>query len=172
MHSIAADLPTTVDGDARLSLLRFDIDEVRFAIAALQAREVVRAVAITPLPGAPRVVEGVINVRGESIPVLDLRCRFQLPAAEVSPAELFVIAWTGARTAAMRVTRVNDLITVDQGDIDDPRELTRGADHIAGVIRMPDGLVLLHDLESFLDAAEEATLDTALAQQVEQGGAT
>jgi purine-binding chemotaxis protein CheW len=119
-------------------------------------------VAIAPLPGAPSVIEGVIDYRGSTIPVIDLRNRFGLPAREPDPAESMVVARAGDRTVAMRVDRPDWLATVDPSIVDESGTVTRGLRFI-GVARLPDGLALLHDLDGFLAEAEAERLDAALS---------
>lgn len=146
-----------------MQLLVFRIDGQRFGIPASQAREVVRAVMIEPLPGAPEIVEGVIDVRGAIVPVFDIRRRFGLRAAALDPAEHFVIAWTGARVAALRVSEVIDLETAADAAAE-AADITVGLDRISGVARTADGLILIHDLARFLEAEEARHLEQAMRQ--------
>ena len=145
-----------------MNLLLFELDELRCAIDASLAREVVRAVAVTPLPGAPAVVEGVIDIRGTTVPVLDVRSRFGLSARPAEPTDHMIIAWTGSRIVALRVTRAEGLQQIDPAAIDDARQITKGADAIEGVARLPDGLAIIYDLPRFLSAAEAESLARAL----------
>lgn len=146
-----------------MQLLLFTLDSSRYAIASASVAEIVRAVAITPLPGAPGVVAGVIDVRGKLVPVFDLRRRFGLPTREVDPADHFIIARTQSRTAALHVDQVLDLVDIDEQSIADPREHVAGAPLVAGVAMAEDGLALISDVEMFLSRAEQDTLDAALA---------
>ena len=151
------------------SLLLFTLDTHRFALPLAQVRETVRAVAITPLAGAPGVVEGVIDVRGTVTPVLDLRARFGLPPRPVSPDDHLVLAMAGDRPVALRVDRATDVATVSDEAItaaapDDPA--TR---HLAGVARLADGLVLIGDLAAFLSQGERAAMERALGGEAERG---
>ena len=144
------------------TFLIFTIDDQRFALPLAQVRETVRAVAITPLAGAPGVVEGIVDVRGTVTPVLDLRRRFGLPPRPVSPEEHLVLATAGARPVALRVDRATDVATVPDEAVtpavpDDPA--TR---HLAGVARLADGMVLIGDLEAFLLQGEREALERAL----------
>lgn len=145
-----------------IDVLVFEVAEARCAVPLEQVREVVRAVAISPLPGAPSVIEGIIDYRGATIAVLDLRARFGLPAREPDPSESMVIARAGTRTVAMRVDAADWLAKVDPSIVDDAGPLTRGL-RFVGVARLPDGLALIHDLDAFLAEAESERLDAALA---------
>jgi purine-binding chemotaxis protein CheW len=125
--------------------------------------ELVRATAITPLPGAPGVIEGVVDVRGCVLPVLDIRARFGLPAKALEPSDHFIVASTGARGVILRVDRATRLAYVEAASIQDPETLGAGSGYVAGVARLEDGLVLIHDLTTFLSAAEGGSLDEALS---------
>jgi len=146
-----------------VEVLVFEVEGERWALPAAEVRELVRAVAVSRLPGAPRGVDGVIDVRGELVPVLDLRGRLGLPARAVHPDEHFVIAGT-ERTVAIRADRALEIATVDDSARADPRAAVPSAAHVSAVARLPEGMVLIHDLRAFLDPSEAGALDAALAE--------
>jgi len=146
-----------------VEVLVFEVEGERWALPAADVRELVRAVAVSRLPGAPRGVDGVIDVRGELVPVLDLRGRLGLPARAVRPDEHFVIAHAG-RTVAIRADRAVEIATIDGSTLADPRAAVPSAAHVSAVARLPEGMVLIHDLRAFLDPAEAGALDAALAE--------
>lgn len=123
-------------------------------------RELVRAVAITPLPNAPALIEGVVNVRGRILPVLDVRARFRLPARPLDPSDHFIVASAGARGVILRVDRATHLALVD--DAAAPGTGDPGAVYEAGVATLDDGMVLVHDVAAFLSEAESRGLDAAM----------
>ncbi|MEP6689548.1 MAG: chemotaxis protein CheW [Gemmatimonadaceae bacterium] len=152
-----------------MELLVFQLDGARYALALDAVREVVRAVAVTPLPGAPDVVHGVIDVRGSVVPVFDLRARLGTTPREIDPDDQFVLANAGARVVALQVDRVEWMAEVDVTAVS--ADVARDTPHIAGVARLADGLVLIHDLETFLSESEVVALDDAM-RAAGAGGAT
>jgi purine-binding chemotaxis protein CheW len=96
------------------------------------------------------------------VPVLDIRRRFGLAPRPVAHTDYLVLAHPEGRQVALRVDQVHDLVTVRQEDL-----LAASAvpelEFVAGVARLPDGLVLIHDLCTFLSAPEAAEIDQALA---------
>lgn len=146
-----------------MRLLTFDLDVRRLALPASAVREVARAVAITALPQAPPIVEGVINVRGTLVPVLDIRRRFGLPAEPISPQQHLIIANAGRRLVALRVDRALDLVSVQEEAIEAATRVVPGIEYVAGIAKLPDGLLVIHDLERFLSLDEAAGVDAALA---------
>lgn len=143
-------------------VLVFEIAGQKYALPTEDVRELVRAVAITPLPSAPAAIEGVVNVRGRVLPVLDVRARFHLPPRVLDPADHFIVASAGPRGVILRVDRATHLAMIDESSIQAPETLGPSADYVAGVARVDDGLVLIHDLATFLTAAEAASLDAAV----------
>lgn len=146
-------------------VLLFLLEGQRYALPVEDVRELVRAVRLTPLPRAPQVVEGLLNLRGELLPVLDMRRRFRLPARPLSSSDHLVVAQAGPRRVALRVDRAESLLSLEAEQLDaSPRELP-GVGYVAGALKLPDGLVLLHDLRTFLSEAEALELEEALAEE-------
>jgi purine-binding chemotaxis protein CheW len=133
-----------------------------YGLPTVDVRELVRAVAITPLPNAPAVIEGVVNVRGRVLPVLDVRARFRLPPRSLDPSDHFIVASAGPRGVILRVDRASNLALVDEASVQPPQTLGPSATYVAGVAKLDGGLMLIHDLATFLSAAEAASLDEAL----------
>lgn len=143
--------------------LAFEVEDRRFGLAAQLVREVTRAVAMAGLPKAPPIVEGVINVRGTIVPVLDLRQRFGLGPTPLAPEQHFIIAQAGPRLVALRVTRVLELLAVDETAIQPAARVAPGAEYVAGIAALPDGLLVIHDLARFLSLEEAERVDAAVA---------
>jgi purine-binding chemotaxis protein CheW len=141
-------------------ILVFALADQRYALWVKDVREVLRAVAIVPLPRAPRLVEGVIDLRGRLVPVLDLRGHLGLPSKPLEPSDHLIVSAPGGKLAAIRVDRALDLVAIDPGELG--TDAFHG-DYLAGVARLPDGLTIIHDLATFLNADERAALDSALA---------
>lgn len=164
---------TTIQDPAEvIDLLVFELAEAKHALPLECVREVARAVLITPVPDAPPVVEGVVDIRGEIVPVYDLRLRFGLPPRPLSPDEWLVAAWTGDRVIAFRAMKADQIIPVGRDAISERARVPGGSRHLAGVAQLEDGLVLIDDLAGFLDDAEREQLDEALARRAAAPGAS
>ncbi|HEY1722971.1 MAG TPA: chemotaxis protein CheW [Magnetospirillaceae bacterium] len=142
-----------------MDTLIFHLDAERFGIVAADVVEAVRAVMIAALPKAPPIVEGVINFRGRILPVLDIRARFGLPAKPLEPNDYLIIARTSNRVVALRVDRVSDFVSIADSDIVPAGDVPSIGAMVAGVAKLPDGLVIIHDFVAFLSATEAAALD-------------
>jgi purine-binding chemotaxis protein CheW len=145
-----------------LEVLVFEVGGRRYGLPAADVRELIRAVAVVPLPGAPPLVEGVINVRGRVVPVLDVRARLGLPAKPPEPADHLIVARAGERPVALRVDRATDLVRLDPAGVEEARGLVPGLGRAGWVARLADGVLLVHDLVAFLSQGEAARLDDAL----------
>jgi purine-binding chemotaxis protein CheW len=144
-------------------VLVFEVGGRTFALPTKDVCELVRAVAITPLTNAPPVIEGVVDVRGRVLPVLDMRARFRLPRKPLDPSDHFIVAWAGARGLILRVDRATHLALVPEDTIQAKETLGPSQDYLEGVAQVDGGLVLIHDVTAFLSAAEAASFDEALS---------
>lgn len=160
---------TTAVAQLQLEVLTFEVGGQPYALPASTVRELVRAVSVVSLPKAPPIVEGVINVRGSIVPVLDIRTRFRLSPKPLEHTDHFVLAWAGRRLVAIRADRALDLLRLDAEQIEDAKVAVPGAEYIAGVAKLADGLLLIHDLETFLSEAEGAVLDAAFSSLAGKG---
>lgn len=142
--------------------LVFLLDAQRYALYVRVVERVVHAAAITPLPKAPEIVLGVINLEGKLIPVLDIRKRFNLPQRSLRTSDQFVIARTASRHVALLVDNVVNVTDRDNGEIIPADDIVDGVSYISGIVKDREGLVLIHDLDTFLSIEEESQLDNAL----------
>lgn len=143
-------------------LVVVDIGGHRYALLLDDVVEVQRMVALAALPGAPAVVEGVVDLRGRIVPVLDIRTRFGLPEREATPDDQLVVARAGVRTVAIRVDATLGVRHVAATDIETGATDVPGVRHVAGVTRDEGGIVLIHDLATFLSWDEGQQLDDAM----------
>ena len=147
-----------------MDILVFAVDSDRYALPASNVEQVLRSVAITDLPGAPLVVEGVVNVRGTIVPVLDLRCRFGLPERPVTLSDLLIVASAGSRRVAFRADAGATIRKIDPASFARTNDSLTQSRYVAGLAKLPDGIIVIHDLASFLSEAESESLAKALAE--------
>jgi len=143
-------------------MLTFTLQDRRYALRLSAVERVVRAAAVTPLPQAPEIVLGVLDLGGEVLPVISLRRRFRLPEREIASTDQFVIARAGRLTVALAVDGTGEVIEPEAAELTPPEGIVPGTFYLEAVARTPQGLVLIHDLETLLFPAEEALLLDAL----------
>lgn len=155
---------------ARERLLIFTVDGERHALELDCVERVIRAVQVRALPGAPRAVCGIFLMAGQVVPVIDTRRQLGLRQREMQPDDAFVLVATGWRTVALWVDGNVTLSEVARGEIHAARASVAGKAEVRGVATLGSGLVLIHELERFISAADRTELNTALA--ADAGGAS
>lgn len=145
-----------------MMLLVFTLDDWRCALELSTVEKVYRAVAVTPLPDAPDIVLGVINVRGVVLPVIDVRRCFRLPEKNLTPDDRLIVAHSSDRPVVLVVDSVTAVIECSEKDITSPSAIAPGMEYVEGVARLKDGMILIHNLARFLSLEERAALAQAL----------
>ena len=140
----------------------FQLNGGRYALPLIAVERIVRAVEITPLPGAPHVVLGVLNVEGSVLPVFSLRRRLGLPERAVDIGDQFLIARTALRRVALVIDAAQEVIEHPPAAIVDTRRLGNGLEQIQGVIPLEGGMLLIQDLEKLLSPEDAVALDKAM----------
>lgn len=154
-----------------VSLLVFELDGVRFALPIERVVRTLRAVAITPLPEAPPVVAGVVDLAGVVAPVIDLRVRLGSPSRPLRLTDQLVLAHTGRRQVALIVDAAAGVVAADPSDIAAGSAVLPGLGIVDGALMVEGGLILVHDLGRLLSLDDEAALDLALAGDPSAGRA-
>lgn len=146
------------------TLLRFALDHEIYAVRADLVREIQRAALPVVLPDGPPIVRGLLNVRGELVPLVDLRAKLRLPARPLRASDQLVICRIRRRTLSFAVDRAIDLVEIEADRLTAADTVVRGGRRMADqVARLADGLMVIPDLEALLDADAELLLDRALA---------
>jgi purine-binding chemotaxis protein CheW len=147
-----------------LSLVMFDVGEQRYALRLHAVERVLPMVAASPLPKAPDVALGVINLAGAVVPVVDIRRRFGLPPREYGVRAHLLLARTARWRLALPVDEVLGVREVPPDVVTAPEAVLPRTDYVAGIVALPDGLLFIHDLEAFLSLDEERRLRQSLEQ--------
>jgi purine-binding chemotaxis protein CheW len=149
----------------------FRLEQQRYALMLAAVERIVRAVAVTPLAQAPAIVLGIVDVKGDILPVLDIRARVGLPHREIASTHQFLIARTVQRRVILPIDEVEGMVERSSAEIADIAGIAPGMGQIAGVIKLEDGLALIYDLDRFLSRDEAVVLDRALEDVTQGGGA-
>lgn len=155
------------DGGRReIQLACFRIGAEMYALDIMRIKEIIRPQKLTPIPKAPRFVEGVINLRGVVIPVIDLRKRFDLPATTDRKTRVIICSLAG-KILGLVVDDVTEVRRCSRQDIQPPPQFLKGkgADFFLGVCRREDDLVMLLDLDQILSSVEKIDLGDLEARQ-------
>lgn len=131
-----------------------------YAVDIHQVREIIRVPDITRVPRTPDFVEGVINLRGSVIPIIDLRKRFGMEAAEADDEQRIVVVELDDKTLGVIVDAVTEVLRIDRDRIEPPSPYIVNVDtqYITGIARLDERLVILLDAARVLSTEEREAL--------------
>jgi purine-binding chemotaxis protein CheW len=154
------------EGEQQLQLVTFGLGEEEFAVDILSVREINRMMSLTRVPQSPAEVEGVINLRGKIIPVVDLRKRFGLAQAAHSEQSRIVVVEVHGRVIGFIVDRVSEVLRISSRIVEPAPAMACSveSDFIAGVGKLEDRLLILLDLARLFDAPRVASMTAGAAQ--------
>jgi purine-binding chemotaxis protein CheW len=153
--------------DLILSLVVFSIAGQRYALNLPVVERVVCMVEVSPLPKAPVVVLGVINFHGQIIPAIDIRRRFGHSPSHYGLTSCLLVAQTSRRKLALPVDEILGVQEVPSENVTLPDAVLPGTGLVAGIAALSDGVLLIHDLDTFLSLDEEQRLAEAFEGKVE-----
>ncbi|MDD3313084.1 chemotaxis protein CheW [Pseudodesulfovibrio sp.] len=143
-----------------IQLVTFSIGEEEFGVNILQVQEIIRTMDITRVPRAPEFVEGVINLRGKVIPIVDMRSRFGLAHKEHDKYTRIIVIEIDMIIVGFVVDSVSEVLRIPANSVQPPPPVVAGmdSDYIDGVGKLEDRLLILLDLDSLLDNEEKEAL--------------
>ena len=150
---------------ATVDLACFETRGRVYGIDVLQIREIVRCQEVTPLPRAPELIEGVIDLRGVVIPVIDLRLRFDMAAMAYTDRTCIIVVeiqgHAGTILIGIVVDSVSEVLNIKGDDIEDTPTFGTQLDtaYIFGMAKMEDGVKILLDIDKVLNAEEIRSLE-------------
>ena len=143
----------------QVQLAIFQVGEAEYALDIMRIKEVINPVAITHVPKAPSTIEGVIELRGAILPVVDLRKRFDLPVPETTRTTKIMLVKVETDIVGLVVDAVREVVRVPDGDIKPPPSMARaGGGWFTGVCRHDGRIVMLLDVDKILTTEEKIIL--------------
>jgi len=148
--------------DSPMRWVLMTVDGQTYALPLTAVDRILRMVEVTPLPGAPDVVEGVIDIQGEVVAVVSIRRRLGLSHRSVEISDSLVVAHARNRRLAVIAESVLDVVERSGGDVVSTSDIARGTHYIEGLLKTDDGLVLIQDLDKFFSFEEARSLEQAM----------
>lgn len=138
----------------------FELASEHFGVAIAAVESIIKMQEITKMPRSPRFVEGVTNLRGKVLPVVDLRKRFGLPSQEVSKDSRIVVVAIAGSEVGMVVDAVSEVLTVPADAVEPAPAIATTVDSsfITGIAKLDGRLVILLDLAEILTETEQGEL--------------
>ncbi|MEK6590235.1 MAG: chemotaxis protein CheW [Nitrospinota bacterium] len=152
--------------DNSIQLVIFILDNHKFALPLSSVERVIRLVEITHLPKAPEIVIGIVNMHGRVIPVVNIRKRFRLPEREIELTDQIVILQAKKNTIGAVVDTVSGVFEYPEQKIIKPENILPGIEYIEGVVKLEDGLILIHNIDRFLSLEEERMLNDVINKKI------
>jgi purine-binding chemotaxis protein CheW len=143
-------------------LLIFALSGLRCALEISDVERILHAVEISPVPKAPEIVMGLVNVQGRIIPVLNIRKLLRLSEIELSLNDQIIIARTASRPVAILVDNVHGVAELSEQEIISPEALYPGIPYLEGVTKLKDGITYIYNLDKFLSSEEKAGIEHLL----------
>ncbi|MDR2604622.1 MAG: chemotaxis protein CheW, partial [Desulfovibrio sp.] len=140
--------------DELLQLVTFSIGEEEFGVDILKVQEIIRTMEITKVPRAEAFVEGVINLRGKVIPIIDLRRRFGLDSKVHDKHTRIIVIEINNMIVGFVVDSVSEVLRIPAGTVEPPPPVVAGveSEYISGVGKLQDRLLILLDLDKLLSS--------------------
>jgi purine-binding chemotaxis protein CheW len=142
--------------DELLQLVTFSTGDEEFGVDILRVQEIIRTMAITKVPKSPEFVEGVINLRGKVIPIIDLRRRFGLQSKEHDKHTRIIVIEINTMIVGFVVDSVSEVLRIPASTVEPPPPVVAGleSEYISGVGKLEDRLLILLDLDRLLSRAD------------------
>lgn len=147
-------------------LVIFNLDEEFYGLDISRVEGIIKLQAITKMPKAPAIVEGITNLRGMVVPVIDLRKRFGLSAAVHSKDTRIVIIHINQTKVGMMVDGVSEVLRIPEETIEPTPPLITSEDttFILGIAKFDDRLITLLDVDQVLSNSDVAAIEKLTAR--------
>jgi purine-binding chemotaxis protein CheW len=156
---------TNVNARTVSKIVTFRLGEDLFAADIYAVERVLRYQQTTPVPNVPEWIDGVIDYQGRVVPVINLRRRFELPAAPVGPETRILVFNTNGEWIGGIVDAVLDVAALDPSRLAPPPPLFRGlaGEYLLGIVRRDERLVVFLDVAKLLSTSERLVLEAIVA---------
>lgn len=142
----------------------FSVGDEEFGLDVLRVQEIIRYVEPTKIPHAPAFVEGVINFRGEIIPVINLRRRFSLQSVSDHDFSVIIVIETNGKTFGLTVDQVSDILSIPDDKIQPAPEFSAraGTEYLKAMGKLGNRLILILDLDKIISLNYQKELEEAI----------
>lgn len=146
--------------DEILQLVTFSIGNEEFGVEILKVQEINKMMQVTKIPNSPSFVEGVINLRGKVIPIINLRTKLQMPAKEIDKNTRIVVMEIQGKTVGFIVDAVSEVLRIPRSITEPPPPMVGSvsSEYIVAVGKLEDRLLILLDVEKILSSEEKQAL--------------
>jgi purine-binding chemotaxis protein CheW len=153
----------TIVTEELLQLVSFKIGDAEFGVDILSVQEINKMMELTLVPNTPEFIEGVVNLRGRIIPVINLRSRLGLPVKEYDLETRIIVVEMTDKTLGFIVDEVKEVLRIPKSITEPPPQIVSGidSDYITAIGKLEDRLLILLDLNRILSKEETNQLEEA-----------
>jgi purine-binding chemotaxis protein CheW len=147
-------------GVTELQFVVFKLGSEEYGVPITQVKEINRLTTTTKVPRSPMFVEGIINLRGQIIPIIDMKLRFDLLQTEYTNDARFIVIQAGNHSFGVEVDSVSEVLRINTNDIEPAPHIVCSIDskYITGVAKVGQRLLILLDLDKLLSDEEKAQM--------------
>jgi purine-binding chemotaxis protein CheW len=158
LDTLSSQISFATDGSQYLT---FRLRDEEYGVEILKVQEIKGYTAITPVPNTPAYLKGVMNLRGTIVPVVDLRAKFGMEAAEYTAFTVIIVLTVGTKVVGLIVDAVSDVLNIPKTDIQATPDFGAQVDarFISGMAKAGDKLVVLLDIDRVLGGDAPAALE-------------
>jgi purine-binding chemotaxis protein CheW len=144
-----------------VQVVSFQLGSEEYGVDISQVQEIIRMVEITHVPRAPKFMEGVINLRGQLIPIIDLRTRFGMQRIDATKSSRIIVTDIGNKRVGIVVDSVSEVLNIPIENVEDAPEMVAGVgtEYIQGVGKMGERLIIMLDLTMVISGEEKSQLE-------------
>jgi purine-binding chemotaxis protein CheW len=153
-------------GKDYLQVVSFQLGQEEYAIEITKVKEIILHGGVTKVPQMPDFIEGIINLRGNVIPVIDLRKRFGLPVGAVDEHTRIMVSRMDTKIIGLIVDSVSQVLKIPKAQIQPPPETIAGlaGEYLVGVGKLEDKMIMVLDIEKIITSSEQNALLAADSQ--------
>ena len=147
---------------SEIQLVVFKLDREEYGVNIMQVQEIGEYQQPVKVPNAPEFVEGIINLRGDVIPVVNLKKRFRLQENEITENTRLIVTNVGTRSIGFVVDDASEVLTLDEVNIQETPEIIGGQErrYISGIGKQDERLLIILDLNALLTDQEKLEIES------------
>ncbi|HEV7179627.1 MAG TPA: chemotaxis protein CheW [Candidatus Baltobacteraceae bacterium] len=146
----------------KIQVVSFRLGNEEYGVDIAQVQEIIRMVDITHVPRAPHFMEGVINLRGQLIPIIDLRTRFGMDRADHTKNTRIIVTEIVTKRVGIIVDGVSEVLNIPIENVEEAPEMIAGVgtEYISGVGKVNERLIILLELQKVITTSEKQELES------------
>lgn len=139
----------------------FKLENEEYAVDIMNVKEISEYMECTKVPNSPNFIKGIINYRGNVVPVINLREKFDMPSVSITPNTRIIIFGLNNKQVGLLVDDASQVLTIDDKKIEDAPNIIMGSEDkfISGIGKIENRMVIILDLENLLSEEEKKRIE-------------